>query len=115
MSAEAAAQWTARREDALAENRARASRRGDCLRDSTIVGAVAGVLGCAGCLRFVRARAAGQSFGARLWGSPLAWAFGAFVGFYMPFQFVSNVVRHRCQSLGLERAELGRSIKDETS
>jgi len=97
LDAASATAWIQRREEALAENESRRARREQCLRDSALTGACAGLVGGYGVYRFTMslppARRAFMGSGGQ--------AFGVIVGFFMPFTFVSNVVRWRCQKSGL--------------
>ena len=101
LDAEAAAGWLQRREATLAENAARRERRDVCLRDSAIAGGCAGSLGGYVMHRTMSRRSA--SFLAFIGSGGRA--FSVVFGFFMPFMFISNVVRWRCQSYGLKRFE----------
>ena len=108
--------WRERREATLAENAQRNERRGVCLRDSAIVGGAAGTVGGIQVYRFTMRRTAAT----RAFMGPAGQAFGVWVGFFMPFMFVSNVVRWRCQSDGhlwgfvrLEKPEVPKSMASE--
>ena len=107
---EAAARWAARREESLIENAKRKERRERCLRDSALVGGFAGLVG--GSLAFRQLRSKSEAtFKKTLLGISVSGqniggagqAFVVFVGFFMPFMFVSNVVRWRCQKAGLKQ------------
>lgn len=101
LSAEGAARWMERREAAAAENAARRERREGCLRDSALVGAGCGAVG--GPLAWRVARRF-HNIG------PMLTTFSGFVGFFMPFMFVSNVLRYRCQSKGIVKPAVPRSL-----
>ena len=94
---QAALTWVQRREAALAENAIRRERREVCLRDSAITGAAAGIAGAYGAYRATMSLSAAR----RTFMGSGGQAFGVIVGFFMPFTFVSNVVRWRCQKSGL--------------
>ena len=94
---EAAASWLDRREQTLAENEQRRGRRETCLRDSALAGAAAGTMGAVAMYRFTMRRSA--YFRNFLGGG--GQAFQVVFGFFMPFMFISNVVRWRCQKAGL--------------
>ena len=94
---ESAASWIERREAALAENAQRRERREGCLRDSALTGAAAGIAGGYGAYRATMSLSSAR----RAFMGSGGQAFGVIVGFFMPFTFVSNVVRWRCQKQGL--------------
>jgi hypothetical protein len=101
LDADAAAHWMQQREAVLAENNARRERRNTCLRDSAIAGTCAGTVGGLAMYRYVNRRSAKlQNF----MGSG-GKAFNVVFSFFMPYMFVSNVVRWRCQSQGLKKYE----------
>ena len=58
LSAQSAERWEQLCDETRAENAARSERRPGCLRDSTLAGAAAGVVGCAGMLQLTRTRSA---------------------------------------------------------
>ena len=116
----AAARFIAHREATLVENAERKMRRESCLRDSALVGGGAGLIG--GSLALQQLRSKAQTTLAQAAGQPRFWqllgikvsgqaiggagqAFVVFVGFFMPFSFVSNVCRWRCQKAGLKLNE----------
>jgi hypothetical protein len=94
---ESAASWSERREATIAENAKRRERRDACLRDSALTGAAAGIAGGYGAYRATMSLSAAR----RAFMGSGGQAFGVIVGFFMPFTFVSNVVRWRCQKQGL--------------
>ena len=109
LDADAAAKFRERQKATQKENEQRAARRYECLRDSAACGGFAGLLG--GSFAFRQLRNSQQSTGIsapRWWqllgisvrGASIGGgmqAFVVFVGFFMPYMFVSNVVRWRCQ------------------
>jgi hypothetical protein len=94
---ESAASWSERREATIAENAKRRERRDACLRDSALTGAATGIAGGYGAYRATMSLSAAR----RAFMGSGGQAFGVIVGFFMPFTFVSNVVRWRCQKQGL--------------
>ncbi len=108
LSAQSAERWQQLCDETRAENAARSERRPGCLRDSTMAGAAAGVVGCAGMLQLTRTRSAALRKLAGAGGM----AFSGFVGFFMPFVFVSNVLRVRCQRKGLQKPPIPKRLAD---
>ena len=109
LDAEAAARFAKRREATLVENEVRRQRRDTCLRDSALTGAGAGAVGGSLALRAVRSATGTGPFRTLLGINMSAKAIGGagqafvvFVGFFMPFTFVANVTRWRCQKAGLK-------------
>ena len=110
---ESAARFAARREATLVENAQRAQRREGCLRDSALTGGAAGLLGGSLAFRQLTNPKARTQFTRSLLGISVSGqaiggagqAFVVFVGFFMPFMFISNVVRWRCQKAGLKTFE----------
>ena len=94
----AAARFLERREANLAENAQRRERRDGCLRDSALTGAATGFGGASLAYRWLQNR----STSTRTWMGGGGQAFTVVFGFFMPFMFVSNVVRWRCQKKGLK-------------
>ena len=99
LDAEAASSWRDRRSATLIENEQRRERRDGCLRDSALAGATAGVVGAGLMYTYTVQR---RSAIYRKWLGGGGQAFQVFVGFFMPFMFISNVVRWRCQKAGLK-------------
>jgi hypothetical protein len=104
-----AAAWLAKREAALVENESRRQRREGCLYDSAITGAAAGVVGASMAFGVLRRPAGTGPFrsllGINVSGKEMGGAMQSFVvwmGFFMPFMFVSNVTRWRCQKRGIQ-------------
>mmetsp|Transcript_34050 Transcript_34050/g.58225 ORF Transcript_34050/g.58225 Transcript_34050/m.58225 type:complete len:122 (+) Transcript_34050:60-425(+) len=93
LSQEAAKRWLQTRELAQAENARRHAFREGCLQNSALAALAAGVVGGAAGFRFVRSRS--QSMQHAIGGSGLA--FTVFATFFVPFSFVGNIVRIRCQ------------------
>ena len=99
-----------RREESLAENEARRQRRDQCLRDSAAAGAFAGLIGATLMFRTLRAPSANTTFTRTLLGIKVSGneiggagqAFCVFVGFFMPFTFVAQTTRWKCQKAGLQ-------------
>ena len=109
LDTQSAASWELRRKATLAENEARRERRYGCLRDSAMVGGGAGTIGATASWQMMQKRSTGPfrtllgiNVSAKEIGGGMR-AFTVFVGFFMPFMFVSNVVRWRCQKDGLQR------------
>ena len=74
--------------------------RDDCLQQSVLTGGAAGLLGAAAggaALRSYSARAKGSA------GAPAMRAFWVCFSFFLPFMFVSNVARNRCQKAAQNR------------
>ena len=109
LDAESAARFRERREASLAENEQRRQRRFTCLRDSALAGGAAGLLGSSLTWQAlwnprVRTRFPRSLLGISVSGQAIGGAgqaFVMFVGFFMPFMFISNVARWRCQKAGL--------------
>ena len=116
---DAARTFLANRDAALAENELRRQRRESCLRDSAMTGAFAGTVGATLAYYIVTRPAGADGKGAALgkklrpWellginvsGKAMGGAMQSFVvwmGFFMPFMFVSNYTRWRCQKQGLQ-------------
>ena len=105
---ESAARFRERREASLAENEQRRQRRFTCLRDSALAGGAAGLLGSSLTWQAlwnprVRTRFPRSLLGISVSGQAIGGAgqaFVVFVGFFMPFVFISNVTRWRCQKEG---------------
>ena len=113
---EAAAKWIEKCEATRVENEQRRQRRDGCLRDSAITGACAGTLGASLAFGIVRRPASTGPFrsllGINVSGKAMGGAMQSFVvwmGFFMPFMFVSNVTRWRCQKQGLAAKGVSRS------
>ena len=107
LSMDDARKWAERREKTLVENAQRNERRYVCLRDSAIAGACSGLMGGMAVYRYIQSRSPNaakhiRDMNLRNMGSG-SQAFAVIWGFFMPFMFVSNVVRWRCQKQGLKR------------
>ena len=90
--------WISKREATLAENAQRRARRDECLFNSALTGGCVGAVSGCGTYRLTMR----QSARVRAFMGGGGQAFGVFVGFFMPFMFVSNVVRWRCMKRGLQ-------------
>ena len=109
LDADAAAKFRERQKATQKENEQRAARRYECLRDSAACGGFAGLLGGSFAFRQLRNSQQSSGISAPRWWQLLGisvrgasigggmQAFVVFVGFFMPYMFVSNVVRWRCQ------------------
>ena len=109
LDAEAAERFRERQKASRAENAQRNERRYGCLRDSALMGAAVGTISASLVLRGLRNPNAKVRFGSLLGitvsGTSIGGAgqaFCMFVGFFMPFVFVSSTLRWKCQKAGLQ-------------